>query len=153
MFVVMLCLLWICIEDIRDKRISIYKTGLLFLLNLIVKVIGIWKNSISFEETVMSILMGMMPGIFLLIVGFISHEMIGYGDGLVSLCMGISMGFWAIVDALCIAFFMTGIAAFGCEVNRKSDEKKRELAFLPFLAVGILLLFAWSIRGERRNII
>lgn len=153
MFVVMICLLWICIEDMRDKRISIYKTGLLFLLNLVVKALEILKNPMSFEEVVISVLAGMIPGIFLLLVGVISHEMIGYGDGLVSLCMGISLGFWEIVNALCIAFFLTGIAAFICRISRKSDEKKKELAFLPFLAVGILLLLAWSIRDERGNII
>lgn len=88
---------------------------------------------------VMEMLAGIIPGIFCLALSFLSRQGLGYGDSALILLCGLSVGFSDCMAVLCTSFFCSGIWALillgVCRKGRKS-----EMAFVPFLAVGILVL-------------
>ena len=130
-------------EDYREKRISSWKlllyAGLVFLY-------GIWEYSTQGEEHgrwILSSILGSIPGAFLLIPGKISQEAVGYGDGLAVLLIGISMGFW---EALGILFTASVGACFVSLylILRRKCGRKRQIAFLPFLFLGMAGAGLWT---------
>ncbi len=88
---------------------------------------------------VMEMLAGMVPGICCLVLSFLSRQGLGYGDSILILLCGLSVGFSDCMAVLCTAFFCSGIWALIlvgiCKKGRKS-----EMAFVPFLTAGILMI-------------
>ena len=80
---------------------------------------------------------GTIPGILFLILSCTTREGIGYGDGWVVLILGVVFGLWKTVCICMIALFgMACAAMIGMSVLHWN--KKKRLAFVPFLAVGCL---------------
>jgi len=88
---------------------------------------------------IMEMLAGIIPGIFCLALSFLTRQGLGYGDSVLILLCGMSIGFSDCMAVLCTAFFSSGIwALILLSVCRKG--RKSEMAFAPFLAAGILVL-------------
>lgn len=78
---------------------------------------------------------GHMPvlclGFFLLAVGFCSGEKIGYGDGWLTLALGM----WLTLSELCLAFFLSLVFC----VLYAFCKKKSEVPLVPFLTLAYLI--------------
>lgn len=85
-------------------------------------------------------LLGAALGAGLLLLGFLTGEKIGYGDGALVLVCGIFLGFTANLQLLCTSLILLGAAAlFLVTVKRKG--RRYQIPFIPFLLAGYLLLF------------
>lgn len=119
--------------DIKNKRIPVWMVYLLgitcFVLQYVVEssIIGI------------GIILGIIPGVVLLILAICSDGKIGMGDGLVVFVLGIGYTLEEVVSILGISFFFTAICSIGLLIVKKAD-RKTELPFLPYLFIGHFLV-------------
>jgi leader peptidase (prepilin peptidase)/N-methyltransferase len=81
---------------------------------------------------------GMIPGAFCLVVSLLSHQAIGYGDSILILLLGLSVGLSDCLSVLFTAFFSAGITGILLLVLRRKS-RKYELPFVPFLLLGMLI--------------
>ena len=115
-------MLLICmLEDLKDRRIR--NSSLIFYA--IAVLIG--KPA--------DILAGSVLGICSLFLSWVSREKFGYGDSLVILICGISLGITQGCSAVINAFFLSGIAALLYLMTGRTG-KDYEIPFLPFLFAG-----------------
>jgi len=96
---------------------------------------GCWKNPVWF--------LGLLPGIFMLILAWSTRESIGYGDGLVILCMGCFYALGEMMAIVMIAITIAGIAALGLLIFGHKNRKS-EFPFVPFLLGAHLVM--WGIQ-------
>lgn len=123
------------LSAIKDKKYQIVSkpmTGIYVLL-------AVLAHGILRDCPAAGILAGMIPGGICLVFSRASREAFGYGDGMLVLAIGISLGIEPCVQLLVWAFLFSGIRALGMLVLRKMNGKK-ELAFVPFLLAGFLMV-------------
>ena len=87
------------------------------------------------NRTWTSVLLACVPGIVSLIFSWITKEVIGYGDGIVLVVMGMYMSISKIVSIGMIAFGLAGIVALILLVVFHKKGKDR-IPFIPFLAMA-----------------
>ena len=120
-------MLLICtLEDVDSRRIS---TGSIVLYSLLV-LAGRPEN----------IAVNAVPGICCLVISLLSHQELGYGDSLLILISGISLGLEQEIRLLMSAFLIAGIWSL-IKLVMKKAERSSELPFLPFLMIG------WFVSG------
>lgn len=88
--------------------------------------------------------LGLLPGIFMLILAWSTRESIGYGDGLVILGMGCFYALGEIMGIVMIAITIAGITALGLLVFGHKNRKS-EFPFVPFLLGAHLVM--WGLQG------
>lgn len=82
----------------------------------------------------------LLPGMFLLMIAFLTREKVGYGDGLLILDLGLLEGAGACLEDLLIGLFL--VAIFGitvCFFGRKVRDVM--VPFAPFLFVAHIIRF------------
>ena len=92
-----------------------------------------------------NILLACVPGILALVFSFFTQEVMGYGDGIVFVVMGIFMSVSQILSIGMIAFILAGVVALALlVVFRKRGNY--QIPFIPFLAVayGIDCISKWG---------
>lgn len=104
--------------------------------------IGLATN-IFLKTDVSYILLSSVPGLFLLILSFVTDEMIGSGDGLTILALGIWMGLRLTLTTLFlgiafVCFFSFLTIAFN-KVLRKRMEPNYQIPLIPFIFSGLVV--------------
>lgn len=85
------------------------------------------------------VILRFIPGILVLFAAWLTHETIGYGDGLVILCLGCFLELQEMVSVCIMAVTLAGVVAlFLLLIIRKN--KKTEIPFIPFLFAGCTIL-------------
>lgn len=86
---------------------------------------------------------GIIPGLFVLLLGCITRQAIGYGDGYLLICIGIVLDFRTIFFICVTAFFLSAVAALGILIFRKlkgiSDNSSKNIPFIPFILAGYII--------------
>lgn len=91
-------LIYLVIEsrrDIRKKEISVKNTAGFAIAALLLRVGNLGIRLVTGNITIKSIgflLTALAPGIFLLALGLVTRQAIGYGDGLMLLVCGLCLG-------------------------------------------------------------
>lgn len=83
-------------------------------------------------------LLGILPGIVVWMIGKLSGNRIGSGDGYVIMTLGICLGIWKILSCLLYGTVfcgLTGVILLVMKRKRKEDM----LPFLPFLTMGYVI--------------
>ena len=73
---------------------------------------------------------------------WVTKEAIGYGDGLILLFIGISLGFWESLGVLftgLLGVFLTSVLVFFCCGRKKGFR----IPFIPFLFTGMAGGYFW----------
>ena len=131
------------IQDIREKEISLWK---LKVYGILAAAVSIWKLFSPEDDLLLLIcrlLAGLLPGIFILVLAKITREAVGYGDGLILLFIGPSLGFWECIGIFFIGLLGVFLAAVLVALffGRK---KGLEIPFIPFLLTGLAVtLWKW----------
>lgn len=116
--------------DLRDRQIP---NWFLFLFACF----GITGNVVWKYQKLQEILLGIGIGAVFLLIGWISGEAIGYGDGLGFLILGLFGGYRELVSVLLPAFLLVGIYGF-VRVIRRGRTEKEVIPFYPFLFLSLL---------------
>lgn len=80
-------------------------------------------------------MIGMIPGIIMIVISFISHEKIGYGDSISIALMGILYKYEMVLSVCAVGFGIIFLAGLIMMITGKAKLSDR-LPFMPFLMVG-----------------
>lgn len=83
--------------------------------------------------------MSLLPGIFFWILGFVTKEQVGYGDGWLLLMIGLFVGYENCFVVLLIGLVTESSVALLLLVFRKI-HRDEEVPFAPFLLLGMVML-------------
>lgn len=117
--------------DVRYQRVYKKVAAVYFLLALT-------GHLIMGTASARQLVLGLIPGICCLAISWIAKQGLGYGDSILILICGVSLGTKRCIDILCIALFWAGVWALFQFVLKKADRKK-EFPFVPFLMAGVLM--------------
>ena len=130
------------VQDIREKEISLWKLQIygFLILGIFLSRFFIQKNSLfSLLERG---IFGLIPGLLFLFLAKASKEAVGYGDGIILLFIGISIGFWQCLGVLFTA--LLGIFLAAAMILILAGRKKNvRIPFLPFLLTGMAGGYFW----------
>lgn len=123
------------VEDIRRRKITVN-------VSLFFAMVAILLHLVFQNETIYQMLLGMLPGIAVLLLSVLTGGKIGMGDGVVMMLAGLYLGFYQALLLLFLAFFLAGIFGWYLLTVCRWNRNKR-LPFVPFLFVSYLLLLFW----------
>lgn len=121
------------VEDIKEKRISIYNILFFATSAVIYRVLTgqlLWKE----------IGICLIPGSILLLLALLTKESIGYGDGMAVLALGLWTNGWFALNVVCIGIVLSGIWGMVCLFMKK----KEPIPFMPFLLIGMEVAFIFA---------
>ena len=128
---VITCILGLlAVVDFKKKRVS-------NVLLLIVSGIVIINYIIFKPTTIMSLAGGILIGVILLGISYITRQRIGAGDGLLIMILGAYLGFEAIGVVLLYALTLSAIWSVLLLMIKKVN-RHHEVAFVPFIFVGYI---------------
>jgi len=118
--------------DYRKKEISLIFPAAGFCIGFILQtIIG---NLKWYEQ-----LSGCALGGLILLLGFLSKQAVGYGDGLMLIATGAFLGIFGNILLLISSLVLAGIFSAVLLILRKANRKK-EIPFVPFMLGGFLLM-------------
>ena len=120
------------IEDIRDKKITV-------TITLFSGILGILLHLLFPDKSIFEILFGMLPGVGILLLGWLTGCKIGMGDGMMFMLTGLYLG---VVQNLLLMLLSFSLAGFygGCLFILRRCKKSDRLPFVPFLFLGYLFM-------------
>ncbi len=89
-----------------------------------------------------SILSGLLPGLFVLLLAYLTKESIGSGDGILLCAFGLFAGFAETIAVFGMALFLSAVTAMALLVLKRAG-RKTELPFVPFLCGGYMICLLW----------
>lgn len=94
------------------------------------------------EASLFSVALSLVPGAAFFLLGFVTREKVGYGDGWVLLMIGLFLDFPCCLLILLAGLLIESVAALVLLVFRKIQRDK-EIPFCPFLllGMGVMLCF------------
>ena len=119
-----------CFYDIRQKKIPMWMLGVggvWAVINCIFLVVA--EGILIMLQTVF---WGLLPGVGLLVLGFLTEKKVGYGDGLLLIIIGILEGGKMVFLTFCIGLFLQSLGAVLLVIVKKAD-KQTKIPFVPFL--------------------
>lgn len=125
------------VTDLKSRKIYRSAAAAYILLALLGHVIGRTATPIRIAA-------GLLPGIGCLAVSWLSRQGLGYGDSVLILGCGISLGALPCAEILFFSFLLAGIWAAGLLVLRRAGRGK-EIPFAPFLFLGALIGWAGGV--------
>ena len=130
------------VQYIREKEISLWKLQIygFLILGIFLSRFFIQKNSLF--SLLEKGIFGLIPGLLFLFLAKASKEAVGYGDGIILLFIGISIGFWQCLGVLFTA--LLGIFLAAAMILILAGRKKNvRIPFLPFLLTGMAGGYFW----------
>ena len=121
--------------DIKYKRIS---NKVLFLFGTAAIVLFIGRCYFREMEMIKEMLWGLLPGISALLIGKITKENIGFGDGYLLLILGVLLGAKRIIGIFMIALFLMSILSILLLMIRRVN-KQTELPFIPAILIAYVV--------------
>lgn len=117
--------------DIKSRKI--YKS--VIGAHLVLALIG----HLTFRDlTVLSVLLGIVPGAGCILLSAVSKESMGYGDAFLIFSCGFSLGTDRVLAMLFTSFFCVGMWALWL-VCFRHGKKKTAIPFVPFLLMGAVI--------------
>lgn len=118
-------------EDIRERRISLYKPAFF-------GAVGLFYGCCIEGNLPYEMLCRALPGGLFLLLAACTKEAVGYGDGAVILVLGLWLGELFTFFTVAAAFCMAGIYGAYCRIR----GKKEPFPFVPFLLSGMEVCLA-----------
>ncbi len=130
--VIMIFLILSTLLDLRKKEVNISLCISFALVGLIYEIF------IS-KTDILSIILGIIPGIFLMLTSIVTNEEIGKGDAVILGIIGIFLGLKKSILVLIYALFMTVIIG-GILLLIRKKNKKYKIPFVPFILFSYIAL-------------
>lgn len=118
--------------DLRKKEVNISLCISVALVGLIYEIF-ISKTDILF------IILGILPGIFLMLTSIVTNEEVGKGDAVILSTIGIFLGLKKTILVLIYALFSTIIIG-GILLLIRKKNKKYKIPFVPFILFSYIAL-------------
>lgn len=85
------------------------------------------------------LLMGVIPGMLLIFMSFLTKEKVGYGDGIMVIILGLVLGWPDSFVVYMLAQFGVLLFAIGL-MAVKRIPRDTQIPFAPFLAAGVVII-------------
>lgn len=121
--------------DVKSKKLP----GIVLAAGAI---IGILCSDLWPYKNVGLVFLSLLPGIGLIVLARLTHENIGYGDGIVVLLLGIWKGFLNSLSVLVAALFLLSLWGILLLLSGKGHRKTR-IPFVPFLLAAQGWMLQW----------
>lgn len=137
--ILFLYLLAMSIYDMKRKEIHIGATLLTGIVLAAIRVIQFFHEGVSVE-----LVLGVVPGLLVLLLSYATHGKIGMGDGFVMMVCGMVLSF---LDNLFLLFFALVLSAAAGAVLMIFRRVKRSytMPFVPFICVSFGAACLWEI--------
>ena len=130
-------LMYHSICDIRTRKINA-------MVCVVFGIAGLFMFGIGNQKRVFSLVFGLLIGVGLMVVSYLTRETVGMGDGYVVAAVGIWVGGEKTLAMLMIALFLA--AGFGIlQISTGKANGKTELAFVPFFTLSHVLFMLGKI--------
>ena len=120
-------------EDVREKKVSVYKVLVFTVLALIYRA---FTNQLLWMEMIINL----VPGGMMILLAILTKEGIGYGDGMTVMVLGLWTNVWFTTGVLCVAILLSGIFGSICLIVTKREV----IPFVPFLLVGLEVMLFYA---------
>lgn len=120
-------------EDVREKKVSVYKVLVFTILALIYRA---FTNQLFWMEMIINL----VPGGMMILLAILTKEGIGYGDGMTVMVLGLWTNVWFTTGVLCVAILLSGIFGSICLIVTKREV----IPFVPFLLVGLEVMLFYA---------
>lgn len=122
------------VEDIRRRELPTIPIFIAGAAGLVFSLLsGAWRD--------FSVLYRFLPGLLCLLLAFVSRESIGYGDGMVILCLGSYLTLAQLLELCMAALTLAGLVALVLLVGLHRG-RKTSLPLVPFLLAGYVEVLA-----------
>lgn len=128
----------LAIVDYRHKEIPLW-------FSLLGGVFGLWFCLME-ARSISNLLFACLPGVFALLFARVTREVMGYGDGIVLVVMGMYLSLKQVLSVGMMAFMIAGIVALVLLVVFHKRGNYR-IPFIPFLALAYGMEY-WILLGE-----
>lgn len=118
--------------DLRKKEVNI-------LLCISVALVGLIYEIFISKTDILSIILGILPGIFLMLTSIVTNEEVGKGDAVILSTIGIFLGLKKTILVLIYALFSTIIIG-GILLLIRKKNKKYKIPFVPFILFSYIAL-------------
>ncbi len=118
--------------DLRKKEVNIS-------LCISVALVGLIYEIFISKTDILSIILGILPGIFLMLTSIVTNEEIGKGDAAILSTIGIFLGLKKTILVLIYALFSTIIIG-GILLLIRKKNKKYKIPFVPFILFSYITL-------------
>lgn len=118
--------------DLRKKEVNIS-------LCISVALVGLIYEIFISKTDILSIILGILPGIFLMLTSIVTNEEIGKGDAAILSTIGIFLGLKKTILVLIYALFSTIIIG-GILLLIRKKNKKYKIPFIPFILFSYIAL-------------
>lgn len=118
--------------DLRKKEVNIS-------LCISVALVGLIYEIFISKTDIVSIILGILPGIFLMLTSIVTNEEIGKGDAAILSTIGIFLGLKKTILVLIYALFSTIIIG-GILLLIRKKNKKYKIPFVPFILFSYIAL-------------
>lgn len=86
-------------------------------------------------------ILGLLPGILMILISFLSSQSIGYGDGISTMIIGMLCGLQNCLFILAASLLCAALLALVLLTLKKAG-KNFQIPYLPFLLFGYILMMA-----------
>lgn len=118
--------------DLRKKEVNIS-------LCISVALVGLIYEIFISKTDILSIILGILPGIFLMLTSIVTNEEIGKGDAAILSTIGIFLGLKKTILVLIYALFSTIIIG-GILLLIRKKNKKYKIPFVPFILFSYIVI-------------
>ncbi|SER89071.1 prepilin peptidase [Lachnobacterium bovis] len=129
--------------DIRTKEIPVKNSIIMAFIGVALSIVSVVCSGYFGMRLLFSVLMNtaisLIPGIILFLVSKYTNQMIGYGDTMVIVVLGLYLDVKNLMGLIVLAFFIAGLVALYEFIIRKKD-KKHEIPFVPFLFISYVII-------------
>lgn len=125
--------------DLAAKKVSVMLTGVFLAIGLTGNMAGLIQSGQIRGEAVAELLLGLLPGLFLLAVSLVTGNQLGRGDALAFLVCGIFLGLYRTILLLMLSLFVTGVLGCFCILLRRVSYRTA-LPWMPFVFAGFLFM-------------
>ena len=122
-------------EDIRKKEVPLWELGCATVISGAKVVTDIIAG--AFDPS--GIALSLIPGALLLGIAFVTGQGIGYGDGLLLLCLGPAMGLYNLAIGLVISLFVCSFFSAALLFIKRANGRTR-IPYVPFLTIGMAVI-------------
>lgn len=130
--ILMFVFLGICaVYDGLEREIPLAVVWLGIIAAIVLRIQGL-----AGDGTFMAVALSVIPGVMFWLLGFISGEKVGYGDGWMLVMIGLFMGLWKCFLILVIGLVSGSLVVLILSVFKKVSKDYR-LPFAPFLLFGM----------------
>lgn len=129
-------LIILSVYDVREKRVPVW---MLVMGVLAVGSHGIYRIFAE-QDFWLQMLLGMIPGIFLLVIAWFSQRA-GYADGIVLLLVGMLQGYRECFAILCISLLLISFLSMALLLLRRVNRNTK-IPYVPFMAAAFLIVRA-----------